>query len=163
MMATCPEEAFRDGAQAVALAERACQLTDRKDASLLDTLAAAYAEAGRFDQAVQTVREAISLPEADNQPRMVEAFRKHLEFYEAGKLNRTIMTFIDRNVRLPVQLFGDLRGKNLDDKQKELLEEWKASRYGAFEVESGRFRPSKPGPPKFRLISSWEAFPLRCP
>jgi N-methylhydantoinase B len=34
-----------------------------------------------------------------------------LKFYEAGKLNKTLATFIERNVRLPVQVFGDLRAQ----------------------------------------------------
>ena len=34
-----------------------------------------------------------------------------MKLYEAGKINKTIMTFIERNVRLPVQLFGDLRAQ----------------------------------------------------
>jgi len=34
-----------------------------------------------------------------------------LKMYEAGKINRTLMTFIERNVRLPVQVFGDLRAQ----------------------------------------------------
>jgi N-methylhydantoinase B len=34
-----------------------------------------------------------------------------MKLYEAGRLNQTIMTFIERNVRLPVQLFGDLRAQ----------------------------------------------------
>ena len=34
-----------------------------------------------------------------------------MKLYEAGKLNKTIMTFIEKNVRLPVQLFGDLRAQ----------------------------------------------------
>ena len=34
-----------------------------------------------------------------------------MKLYEAGKLNRTIMTFIEKNVRLPVKVFGDLRAQ----------------------------------------------------
>ena len=34
-----------------------------------------------------------------------------MKLYEAGRINKTIMTFIERNVRLPVQLFGDLRAQ----------------------------------------------------
>ncbi len=34
-----------------------------------------------------------------------------MKLYDAGRLNQTIMTFIERNVRLPVQLFGDLRAQ----------------------------------------------------
>jgi tetratricopeptide (TPR) repeat protein len=58
ILATSPKPELRNGEQAVALAERACFLTQRKDADKLKTLAAAYAEAGRFGEAVQTVQEA---------------------------------------------------------------------------------------------------------
>jgi len=52
--ATHINPAIRDGAAAVELAERARRLTDQQRPELLDTLAAAYAEAGRFREAVQT-------------------------------------------------------------------------------------------------------------
>jgi spermidine synthase len=47
---------FRDGEKAVKLAERVSEISGRSDPSLLDTLAAAYAETGRFKQALQTAR-----------------------------------------------------------------------------------------------------------
>jgi len=47
---------FRNGPQAVPMAERACDLTARKDAAKLRTLAAAYAEAGRFADAIATLQ-----------------------------------------------------------------------------------------------------------
>ncbi|MGA9451350.1 MAG: tetratricopeptide repeat protein, partial [Verrucomicrobiia bacterium] len=49
LLATAPEAALRDGNEAVRLAEHACQLTGYKEALLIGTLAAAYAEAGRYD------------------------------------------------------------------------------------------------------------------
>ncbi|HYA79178.1 MAG TPA: tetratricopeptide repeat protein, partial [Candidatus Nitrosopolaris sp.] len=52
LLATAPEAALRDGHEAVRLAEHACQLTGYKEALLIGTLAAAYAEAGRYDDAV---------------------------------------------------------------------------------------------------------------
>lgn len=58
-LATSPEPSLRDGNEAITLAVRAVQLTGRKDASCLDTLAAAYAEAGRFADAALTARRAL--------------------------------------------------------------------------------------------------------
>jgi hypothetical protein len=48
LLATYPDSKSRDGSDAVRLAERACVLTERRIPALLDTLAAAYAEAGDF-------------------------------------------------------------------------------------------------------------------
>jgi len=53
LRATCPNERYRDGKRAVESATRACELTDWKEAYLLDTLAAAYAECGDFAHAIE--------------------------------------------------------------------------------------------------------------
>jgi len=58
ILATHPAAEARDGNQAVKLAERACELTERKIPALLDTLAAAYAETGNFSRATETAEEA---------------------------------------------------------------------------------------------------------
>jgi len=60
MLATYPDSNARDGAEAVRLAERACELTDRRAPALLATLAAAYAEAGDFSRAVSSGQEALT-------------------------------------------------------------------------------------------------------
>jgi tetratricopeptide (TPR) repeat protein len=60
LLATYPDSKSRDGAEAVQLAERACALTDRRIPALLDTLAAAYAEAGDFSRAISTIEEALN-------------------------------------------------------------------------------------------------------
>ena len=51
--ATCPEERLRDGKKAIELATRACELSEWKEAYKLGTLAAAYAEVGEFDKAIE--------------------------------------------------------------------------------------------------------------
>ena len=61
LWATCPEESFRHGKRAVELATRACGLAEWKDANMLATLAAAYAEVGEFDKAVEWEEKAIQL------------------------------------------------------------------------------------------------------
>ena len=85
LLATCPEAQFRDGAQAVQYAERACKLTDYKAAFALGTLAAAYAEAGRFADAVRTAEEARALALKEGNTNISEANAKLLEYYRAGK------------------------------------------------------------------------------
>jgi tetratricopeptide (TPR) repeat protein len=53
LRATCQDGKLRDGKQALRLATKCCELTNWKDGGLLDTLAAAYAELGQFDKAVE--------------------------------------------------------------------------------------------------------------
>src|SRR5207248_1735483 len=57
-LATHPQPGRRDAADALDLATEACQATGCRRPELLDTLAAACAEAGRFDEAVEHAREA---------------------------------------------------------------------------------------------------------
>jgi Flp pilus assembly protein TadD len=61
LRATAPEARFRDGTEAVRLAEKACHLTDYQLTVYVGTLAAAYAEAGRFEDAVKTAQKAVAL------------------------------------------------------------------------------------------------------
>ena len=53
LLATCPDAKLRDGAKAIELATRACLLTNWRFAECMETLAAANAEAGKFDDAVK--------------------------------------------------------------------------------------------------------------
>ena len=81
--ATTAEAEWRDGKEAVRLAEMACELTGRADGNYLDTLAAAYAEDGRFEDAVRTTKRAIEL--AEGNPELANEFRRRLSIYELGK------------------------------------------------------------------------------
>jgi tetratricopeptide (TPR) repeat protein len=60
-LATNPDVAVRNGAEAVRLAGRACELTQNQQPGFLATLAAAQAEAGQFDQAIATAQKALDL------------------------------------------------------------------------------------------------------
>jgi tetratricopeptide (TPR) repeat protein len=81
LRATSSDPAWRDGAEAVRLAERACQVTGYADPDDLDTLAAAYAEAGRFIDAVRTARRALELVEPESE--LADQVRQRLALYEA--------------------------------------------------------------------------------
>jgi tetratricopeptide (TPR) repeat protein len=84
-LATSPDPQLRDGRQAVELAERACRLTEQKRAFILGTLAAAYAEAGRFTEAVATAETAIALAEKAGDQEVAAMNRKLLGLYRLGQ------------------------------------------------------------------------------
>jgi tetratricopeptide (TPR) repeat protein len=81
LRATSPDERFRNGQAALADATRAAELTGHRSAAELDTLAAAYAEAGDFENAVQWQRRAIELASDEDQ----EEFQERLALYEQGQ------------------------------------------------------------------------------
>ena len=85
ILATTPRAEFRNGPEAVTLAERACALTQRKQPMFLGTLAAAYAEAGRFDEAVQTGQQAHDLAVAAGATELAATNQRLLELYRARK------------------------------------------------------------------------------
>ena len=96
--ATNENTELRNGPVAVQLALRACELTGYKNANFLDTLAAAYAEAGSFRKAVRTAEMALDLAVSSGQKELVptpaagaglvEKIRGRLELYKAGKAYR---------------------------------------------------------------------------
>jgi tetratricopeptide (TPR) repeat protein len=84
VLATCPEASVRNGARAVELALQAERLSGGKDPSILGTLAAAYAEAGRFSEAVATAQRALELATAQANTAQVETLRARISLYQAG-------------------------------------------------------------------------------
>jgi len=78
--ATSSNANIRNGNEAIALATKACELTGFKKAEALDTLAAAYAEQGNFDKAVEHQYKAIELAS----PQIEEDLQKRLQLYKLG-------------------------------------------------------------------------------
>ena len=85
VLAAGPDDKLRNGAEAVRLAERACELTHNGEPSFIGTLAAAYAESGRFPEAVTTAGKAEQLATDAGSKKLAEENRQRLELYRAGK------------------------------------------------------------------------------
>ena len=77
-------DAVRDPGDAVRLASRAADLSGRRDAQVLDVLAAAYAAAGRFAEASSTAEAAETLA-AGSAPDLAAQIRARLDLYRAGQ------------------------------------------------------------------------------
>ena len=84
-LATSPEASLRRPREAVQLAERAATLTNRRDVTVLDALAAAYASAGRFADAVASEQSALDLVEAAGATAAAVPIRARLELYRREK------------------------------------------------------------------------------
>jgi len=84
-LATSENEKLRNGPAAVQIAEKAAALTSHKQPAILHILAAAYAEAGRFSDAVETANQAIALAERTGSADLVAQIKEALEFYKRGQ------------------------------------------------------------------------------
>lgn len=91
ILATAPNDQYRNGAEAITLVETVSTVTDPRQPTLLDTLAAAYAEVGRFDDAVVTAQGAADRARSAGNTNMASEivarsrlYQKH-QPYRSGK------------------------------------------------------------------------------
>ena len=82
ILATCSDSKYRDGGKAVESAKTACTLTDWKQPSFLDTLAAAFAESGDFENAIKWQSKAIELA---TDPAEKHELQSRLKLYQDKK------------------------------------------------------------------------------
>ena len=82
LLATSKNPELRDGGEAIRLSERACQLTAYREPVFVGTLAAAYAEAGRFDEAVRTAGLACDLTRSTGQTNLLSRNQSLLAEYK---------------------------------------------------------------------------------
>jgi protein O-mannosyl-transferase len=89
LRASCPDAAFRNGAEAVPLAGRACDLTGYSKPLFIGTLAAAQAEAGDFKSAIATAQRAEALATSLRLDDIAARNRELIELYRQGKPARS--------------------------------------------------------------------------
>lgn len=85
VLATCPDASVRNGNEAIHYATQACRLTKFSQAGLMNTLGAAYAEAGRFPDAIATAETAAKLATESGDTQSETSIRRLLSLYRAGK------------------------------------------------------------------------------
>jgi tetratricopeptide (TPR) repeat protein len=83
IFSTHPDAALRNGPRAIRLSQRACDLTELKEPRFLATLAAAYAETGKFSEAVSTARDAASLARANGDAETAAFAEKLLMIFQS--------------------------------------------------------------------------------
>jgi arylsulfatase A-like enzyme/Flp pilus assembly protein TadD len=85
LLATIDDERLRNPAEAVRLAEQACELTDYNKPEMLDTLSVAYAAVGRFTEAVRTAERGIELAREAKDEKTAESIYSRLQLYKKDK------------------------------------------------------------------------------
>ena len=82
LLATCVDKKLRNPRRAIVLAEGECKKTNWKNAGVLDTLSAAYAANGDFQQAIDTQQKAIDL---NSDAQLGKSLKERLDLYRDGK------------------------------------------------------------------------------
>jgi len=85
ILATTDDPYIHNPEEAVKFAEKACRITDYKQAEALDTLAVAYSAAARYPEAAQAAEKAVELAVSAGQSELAEKIQKRLELYKAQK------------------------------------------------------------------------------
>ena len=93
ILATHGDPGIRNGEEAIRLAERSCNITEG-DPFLLDTLAASYAEAGRFKEARETAREAIYAAKLSGDNDLMIDIERRLRLYQLNRPYRENISFL---------------------------------------------------------------------
>jgi len=84
ILATSPDPSTRNGREAVELTARVLQRAGHPNAILLRTLAAAYAESGRYSEAINVAEQAFQLATAQRDSALAEELRRNINLYQMG-------------------------------------------------------------------------------
>ena len=95
VLATCPDPSLRNGPEALALAERAMQLTGGGNPMVLRVLAAAFAENGQYPDAIAAAQQAWQLSRAN--PSLAATLQEHLKYYQRHQ------PFRDQGLAAPIK------------------------------------------------------------
>jgi hypothetical protein len=85
VFATCPEDSIRDGSRAAELGEKALRISGGKIPMIYKVLAAAYAESGRFADAIATAQRGAELATNQGNPALATELESNIALYQSGR------------------------------------------------------------------------------
>lgn len=106
LLSVCPMPKYRDAKKAIAYATKACELTQWKASDSLETLAAAYAEAGLFEEAIKRQQAAAAIDPRSVDHDRVELYRRSEPFRDLNREEKPISTLANIANRVSVN-FGE--------------------------------------------------------
>jgi tetratricopeptide (TPR) repeat protein len=89
LLSVCPAPKYRDGAKAVRYATKACELTEWHNAQEIETLAAAYAETGDFEKAIQFQKQADEMAKKPDPDRLA-LYEKHQPVRDLNRAEKAV-------------------------------------------------------------------------
>jgi len=116
ILATHPDSTIHNADESLGLAKRAAQLTGHRSVGVLDTLAAAWAANGYFDQAAATAKKALWVASMTNEQQLINSITEQLELYQQGK------PYYEDPTRREVQSATDVLQEQLEVKDDNLGE-----------------------------------------
>ena len=119
VLATSPDDSLRNGKRALEMALKACELTQYKEAHILSTLGAAYAELGDFETAKKWSAKAIELGRADQKDQL----RKELESYQQQKPFRELIQTEEKQPKPKPKLPGMTEEKSKENSEPQPKEQ----------------------------------------
>jgi tetratricopeptide (TPR) repeat protein len=161
LLAVCPMPKYRDGKKAVAYATKACELTNWEDATYVETLAAAYAEAQEFDEAIKFQMKAAEIdPKAIDETRLA-LYRQRQPFRELNRkgIERAFPNLETIQNKLTIK-FGQKLAGQFQVKDRELTDPKIVNADGQKPEKTPNclwldFREDKRG----RVLFLWHSFP----
>ena len=122
VLATSPHDELRNPQEAIEIATKACEVTEYKQAHILSTLAAAYADSGDFESAKQYSKQAVELAEAadanQQDEEILNQLRQELESYEKEEPWRELQNVLEEKKTSDDAVEQDTESKSEDDQER---------------------------------------------
>ncbi len=104
LLSVCPAPKYRNGRKAVAYATKACELTEWKNASSVENLAAAYAESGKFGEAIKWQTRAMEMDPKSSDAARLDLYRQKKPFRDLNRAEKPIPDLADIQDRVAVAI-----------------------------------------------------------